>query len=914
MAPFSSPVLPSVLSTWHNAQLTETTLQASEVATENTHFQQPEATVPALIPIPRFRRRESDLTEAPMIPLLLFDDGDTLVYIDPPPENTWRKPSCSSTTTHRVHSEKLLSTGSAHLTKLFHPRWQKRVAKQRGFHQGSLPRGIKYLLDLTPPILEEDAIILLTEVSCPSGIRTWASQTLLWQLPASCVGGKDICEPVEDAITPQPSSPPPTSPAEEDIEAPPNHPGFVDLQDEGLVDAPNIEKPTSLPVEYSPVRHREGIEHILHVLEGLSISLNTPSKLWTFFAIAKVFDLATVPAVSGYILSWFYQTTNTKFIEIHPEIAYRVGCGIKAPELCRHAFLALVGDEALLYTIRTAGLRPTHNYIENFAYSRMNGFLDDMEVQRIEYASKSFADDLIDQFLHLAGAEMTWLNEIPEYQKLIGHREQCPRDRVAVNYLTGLLKDFVSRDPIRSSDLVPATMSPRMTFTFHREHVLQRLIGRTFWYGLLRLSLLSDADFQPEHIYHQTISDIGEGLLAFKGHERARIGYFHRTFLESEANNMNRKIEAEANRSSAAFQSDQVTLPMRPLLPNFAIAVASTSAFVPSAELNPHSKPFVFRPREAQNWNGEQSSSESVMASSPSPTTALDMFGPPSLGETGLPRQGNQNNQAFPEYSDFTENVAPIQPHQLLAEGNLLGSPTKLFDLTLFLVSANKCIRQIARELLFPVESPSIPIESIDTLSCLSEKQLNLLPLWAGGNDDGSGGVFQDQHIPIMETGGFSTPGPAVHTGSNATTEDSFSDIGPSDSQSTINGASNRATLSHQTEVQSLDSSFDEGSTMQADLAQPEGHEGLEEVLESDYLVESSHEEINFEMDGADSDSNSTLMGHQSDINDSDDEDMAYPENTSNDDNDHDDHDNNDHDKIMNDAASHGFEIIDGRL
>lgn len=859
-----------------------------------------------------------------MIPLLLFDDGDTLVYIDPPPENTCRKPSCSSTTTHRVHSEKLLSTGSAYLTRLFHPRWQKRVAKQRGFHQGSLPQGIKYLLDLTPPILEEDAVILLTEVSCPSGIRTWASQTLLWQLPASCVGGKDICEPVDNAITSYPSSPPPTSPTEEDIEAPPKDLGFVDLQAEGLVNAPNIVKPTSLPVEYSPVRHREGIEHILHVVEGLGISLDTPSKLWTFFAIAKVFDLATVPAVSGYILSWFYQTTNTKFIEIHPEIAYRVACGIKAPELCRHAFLALVGDEALLYTIRTAGLRPTHNYIENFAHSRMNGFLDDMEVQRIEYASKSFADDLIDQFLHLAGAEMTWLDDNPEYQKLIEHREQCPRNRAAVNYLTSLLKEFVryrlysllksSRDPIRSSDLVPATMSPRMSFTFHREHVLQRLIGRTFWYGLLKFSLLSDADFQPEHMYHQTISDIGEGLLAFKGHERARIGYFHRTFLESEANNMNRKIEAEAKGSLAAFQSDQVTLPMRPLLPNFAGPIASSSAFVPSAELNPHSKPFVFRPREAQNWNSEQSSSESVMASSPSPTTALDMFGPPSLGETGLPRQGNQNNQAFPEYSDFPENVAPIQPHHLLAQGNLLGSPANPFDLTLFLVSANTYIRQIARELLFPTERTSIPIESIDTLSCLSEKQLNLLPLWAGGNDDGSGGVFQDQDIPIMETGGFSTPGPAVHTGSNATTEDSFSDIGPSDSQSTIDGASNRATLSHQTEVQSLDSSFDEGSIMQTDLAQPEGPEGFEEVSEIDYLVESSHGEFNFEMDCADSDSNSTLMGHQSDINDNDDEDMEHPENTSNDDNDHDDHVNHDHDKIMNDAASHGFEIIDGRL
>lgn len=897
-APPARPSSPIILPTWHDGQITETVLQTTTVPTEDTHFQQPEPTVP--LPIPRSIhpsfRREIDLFEAPVLPLLLFDDGDTLVYIDPPPENTCRKLSKSSTTTHRIHSEKLLSTGSAYLTKLFHPRCQKRVAKQRGFHQGSLPLGIKYLLDLTPPILEDDAIILLTEISCPSGIRTWASQKSLWRLPVSCVGGKDICEPVEDEDkdTTKPSPPLSTSPAEEYIEAPLKDPDFIglpDFQDEGLPDAAIIGKPTSLPVEYSPVSHREGIERILHVLEGLSISLDTPSKLWTFFAIAKVFDIATVPTVSGYILSWFYQTSNTKFIEIHPEIAYRVACGIKSSELCRHAFLSLVGDEALLYTIRTADLRPTHNYIEHFAHSRINGFLDDIEVQRIEYASKSFADDLIDQFLQLAGVEMSWFDENPEYQKLMVYRGQCPRDSATVDNFTELLKEFVryriyimlkrSRDPIRSSDAVPANINSKMNFTFRKEHVLQRLIGRSFWYGLLSFSLLSATDFQPEHMYHQTISDIGEGLLAFKGHEEARIGFHQRIVAEREATTLNWKIKAAQTRL-AVLQKNQGKLPMRPLQQNFAESLALPSASIPHTKLNPHNQPFVFRPRETENWNDGQSSSAS---------------------------QGNQYNQGFLEYSNSSKNLSSIQPQKSFIQGNHPGAPLEIFDLTQFLESANTYIRQIARQLLFPAEKRSIPIESIDTLSCLSEKQLNLLPLWAGGNDDGSGGAYQDQDIPFMETGGFSTPGPAVHTGSNATTEDSFSDIGPSDSRSTINGASNRATLSHQAEVQSLDSSFNESSVGQVDLPLPEGSIGYMETSETYSLVGSHNEQFNFEMDGADSDSNSTLMGHQSDFSENEDEDMEHPENTSNNDD-----DNDDHDKTMNDAPSHVFEIVDGRL
>ena len=47
------------------------------------------------------------------------------------------------------------------------------------------------------------------------------------------------------------------------------------------------------------------------------------------------------------------------------------------------------------------------------------------------------------------------------------------------------------------------------------------------------------------------------------------------------------------------------------------------------------------------------------------------------------------------------------------------------------------------------------PTNLIGTLMCLSDAEWKYLPLWAGGNDDGSGGVFDDMEVPILEVGGF---------------------------------------------------------------------------------------------------------------------------------------------------------------
>ena len=116
----------------------------------------------------------SSLRPTKMPFLLLLHGADTLVFIDPSPETIRaRLPLSTPTVPHRVHSEKLLATGSAYFKRLFSPEQQARVQKRRGL-AGKLPAGFRYVLDLTPPLMDEDAIIVLTELSCPMSIREWA--------------------------------------------------------------------------------------------------------------------------------------------------------------------------------------------------------------------------------------------------------------------------------------------------------------------------------------------------------------------------------------------------------------------------------------------------------------------------------------------------------------------------------------------------------------------------------------------------------------------------------------------------------------------------------------------------------------------------------------------------------------------
>ena len=118
-----------------------------------------------------------------------------------------------------------------------------------------------------------------------------------------------------------------------------------------------------------------------------------------------------------------------------------------------------------------------------------------------------------------------------------------------------------------------------------------------------------------------------------------------------------------------------------------------------------------------------------------------------------------------------------------------LGSQT-FFDFSQFSREADAYISDFASKKLLPSdtasrEDPYRPT-IIGTLTCLQDSEWKYLPLWAGGLDDGTGAVYNDD---IMETApdmGFSTAGPSIHTGSSTYSDngdfDMLSDAGTSSS------------------------------------------------------------------------------------------------------------------------------------
>lgn len=729
---------------------------------------------------------------ANVLPLLLLDGADTLVYIDPPPQDvdntTWT--SSGQTTPHRVHSEKLLSSGSTFFKRAIQPRYQAQVRKRRGLAD-RLPNGIKYVIDLTPPDADEDAIIFMTELSCPMAIRTWALQKTLWSLPSECVGGKDeITWPEENEEEPLD---PLSMPNDDDELSKTLNPPENTISD---FLATQIKK-SGLPVEYSPHRHREGIEHILHVLEGLNPKIDTPCKIWTFYGLAKIFDVLTVPAISNHLVSWFYDSTNTNIIQFHPEAAYRVGFGLQAAGLCRDSFVGLVADEALLYLVRAANQQPMdRNQCQTLACSRIHDSLDDTEVQRIEYASKSFADHVVNRFLHLIGEEMSWMNGLAEFQKLTSHLGQWPDDQNIVLVLILTLKDYVrsrlyaelrkARDTARTTSVIPSEshgtqgafdpysdmdhLAPGVIYK--RQHILQRILGKAFWSRLLGVTLSGDSEHQsltnPEFQRHRSIRDLGNGLPAFRDQGYARIRRVAIDEVWSRVKDFNKAVSWQAaydNMSTTKTPCSNYANP--PAMPTWNL--------VTDLRRPGHG----YRSSQADTggdsiWNSE-TPGPTLMNAGQTTSLVTDLqrpgfvAAPSHAAAEGAYATGSQVSPFFP-----FDLPVPNTLRQNQTPGSTMNDPTVLkflpdegwtrqhnqFELWVFFDEVSKYLNKYAYDMLYSEEMSLADFKHLNTLFVLTDNEYRFLPLWAGGNDDGTGGVFTDHDIPNMETGGSRRPGP----------------------------------------------------------------------------------------------------------------------------------------------------------
>jgi hypothetical protein len=252
----------------------------------------------------------------------LLVEGDTLVYITYPGDS-----KCFDSTgfeisaaPHRVHSSRLLATGSKMFAKLLSPTYQYRTIRRKKL-VGNLSLGIKYVLDLTPPDEGDEAVELTSELSCSLGVRLWYTAAQRCGISHNLVGGEDEIIDARkiasygpptigglanqqdvDAGGSQPNQAVNTNPSNilwKSLETAQLNSEIAEAVRTSLGELCKskakkigINDPLNVP-EYCPIRHRAGIGRLLRVLEGKDPRLDSAPKVWTLFVLAKYFDCTT---------------------------------------------------------------------------------------------------------------------------------------------------------------------------------------------------------------------------------------------------------------------------------------------------------------------------------------------------------------------------------------------------------------------------------------------------------------------------------------------------------------------------------------------------------------------------------------------------------------------------------------------
>lgn len=340
-----------------------------------------------------------------------LDKGDTLVFIDFPDlsRSHARQTDCYgmpySSQKFRVHSEKLLATGSSKFAEMLSPTYQFRIQRRRKLTK-SLPEGIKYVLDLTPPSEGDDLVFQMTQLSLTPGIIKWWAAGALHKVSNWLVSGHDdVCtcgqQPIPGWGVPKneekeqgqergpngeaaPNNNKPSGNNSETIIPPTPH-DLISKRMHGI-NRP-YETPDYLNIpDYCPIRHCNNIIRLLMMIEGRDVMLDSANRVWTLVALARIFDCTSV--VRDRVTQWIMSFNNTKFIEVLPEEALQIGFSLELVQVTQCAFRILVNELA----IKEASTDPSRDLSRVTVFGRRLGSLDDELYNIVQHAARALVE------------------------------------------------------------------------------------------------------------------------------------------------------------------------------------------------------------------------------------------------------------------------------------------------------------------------------------------------------------------------------------------------------------------------------------------------------------------------------------------------------------------------------------------
>ncbi|KAL8654555.1 MAG: hypothetical protein Q9210_001427 [Variospora velana] len=664
------------------------------------------------------------------LPWVNDDDGDTWVFIDP----SAQQPEQSDLMYHAYvqRYEKPLTIRSATFRKLqssfFNERlgstFQYRTIRRRGL-KNRLPPQIKYVLDLTPPTEGDEAVWLMSELCCVEGVRSWSQAGARWKVSKTLVGGHDEF----------------TNPTAESGNS-------------------------SQPPEVSPIRHRACIERVLNAIRGIDPILDSAVKVYTTYAVARLFDITESP-LTDYIVRWLRAPPNSLFIEALPEIALKIGDGLQCSELVRDSFAILVGEEAL--EILKDEPTPGHSL-----YGRKRNDIPESYKTRIEYASKSFLGGVMQSFDTLTEYDMSWVETLPEFRKLLDNKNRsldCP-----VNEMKAALKAFVRGNiwnilytPLQWVSGVPLgseggdALYPRVARHefWNSLSVAQRIMTPTLWQALMPPRFYS-AGNNVAGITNLT--DWASNLSGwFTEYSQPKSQSLIQERRVTEVSYSTLEVLAERCRNcgadwSACYKPVPTSIWTQPHDPwNASKRLLRAHRPPPGTDLA--STATAKASKMFWDWQADPPGPRIV----PNSTSSSNEPGLESPTTTTKAQQSSATRKAVGFRFDFDFELPPYGID---------------FDLPTLGMQAEARITAVCEQILRRPDAGSREPMDVDitmTLVCLGPAEWKYLPLYAGGLDDGSGGVFNDD-VPVAEVG-FSTAGPRVHTGTGSSAASSEFDL-----------------------------------------------------------------------------------------------------------------------------------------
>lgn len=728
------------------------------------------------------------------LPILYDPHGDTHVYLDPPTRQPEQDEATYSRYVERykrpilIKKQTLLSFSSKFFEPLFGSTYQFRILRRRGL-VGKLPENVEHVIDLTPPTEGDDAVYLMTELCCSEGVRKWFLANHRWRVSKSLIGGEDEYMPSfqgSKRFTANAT----TSGAWTDGVGYNPSPGFLNSQ--GVL--------VPLPLEYSPVRHRSAIERVLAAIQGLDPHLDSAPKVWTTFAVAKYFSLTHTP-LTDYIVRWLRAFPNSYFIEVNPEISLKIADGLECHELCRDIFAILVGEEALATTRRYDD--PAFG-TQASIYGRKREDLLEPYQSRIEYASKAFIERVGAEFSFLVDRDMSWFESLPEFSKLdfdgplsAGATKQYQllgvRSMLKV-YVRGSLYKLLSTNfkymPDADQALFPDDhIFPNTSWVSVWKTLLprERILTRSFWqalklcYHIFRGPTNLDIEAWWESFW--PIAEIADFEATFRNNGLMEMINLHNmedsvAKLNDRSTFISRNAPDESKDSHNPFwrmmRCNQKNSPPSNLAPDASATSSDPKAGAKLESGSAHGE--KVRSGFADGLTPRVSSdslSESLCVDHP----FKDVFENAST-EYLLPIQQEPRYFSDSAHPNTSHNVQqPSVPSPSMAKE---ADERHFFDLHRFFAEATAYLQDVATRMLEPPDSAirtqNLELKLTNTLVSLTEAEWKFLPLWAGGNDDGSGGVFNDD-IPASNEG-FSTAGPKIRTGSESSSASSEATFG----------------------------------------------------------------------------------------------------------------------------------------